>query len=224
MLAGLPTGDGEVPVPIALDIRLPPEAVSGREARARIEPLAGSVGADVLDDVSLLVSELVTNCVRHARFQEGEAIEVSVIVDDVLRVEVHDPGPGFEHRIRGPVHPLKPAGWGLLLVDRLTDRWGVDQTSGTNVWFEIGLGTVYADQSPGRRPDDESPDEERRLGMGDKMDEAKGRAKEAVGDLTDDEKLKREGQLDRAGATVKEKAGDAVDNAKDKVNDALNRD
>jgi uncharacterized protein YjbJ (UPF0337 family) len=59
--------------------------------------------------------------------------------------------------------------------------------------------------------------------MGDKMDEAKGRAKEALGDLTDDEKLKREGKLDQAGATVKKKTGDAVDSAKDKMNEALNK-
>jgi uncharacterized protein YjbJ (UPF0337 family) len=59
--------------------------------------------------------------------------------------------------------------------------------------------------------------------MGDKMDEAKGRTKEAVGDLTDDEKLKREGKLDQAGATVKKKTGDAVDSAKDKMNEALNK-
>jgi uncharacterized protein YjbJ (UPF0337 family) len=59
--------------------------------------------------------------------------------------------------------------------------------------------------------------------MGDKMDEAKGRTKEALGDLTDDEKLKREGKLDQAGATVKKKTGDAVDTAKDKMNEALNR-
>jgi uncharacterized protein YjbJ (UPF0337 family) len=59
--------------------------------------------------------------------------------------------------------------------------------------------------------------------MGDKMDEAKGRTKEALGDLTDDEKLKREGKLDQAGATVKKKTGDAVDSAKDKMNQALDR-
>jgi uncharacterized protein YjbJ (UPF0337 family) len=59
--------------------------------------------------------------------------------------------------------------------------------------------------------------------MGDKMDEAKGRTKEALGDLTDDEKLKREGKLDQAGATVKKKTGDAVDTAKDKMNEALDR-
>ncbi len=51
--------------------------------------------------------------------------------------------------------------------------------------------------------------------MGSKFDDAKGRAKEAAGDLTDDRDLKREGQADQAGAEVKEKAGEAVDKAKE---------
>ena len=51
-----------------------------------------------------------------------------------------------------------------------------------------------------------------------KMDEAKGRIKEAAGDLTDDDDLKREGKADQMGATVKEKAGEVVDKAKDIVN------
>jgi uncharacterized protein YjbJ (UPF0337 family) len=55
--------------------------------------------------------------------------------------------------------------------------------------------------------------------MGEKTDEAKGRAKEAVGDLTDDEKLKREGKMDRAGAAVKRKTGEAVDKTKELVDD-----
>lgn len=59
--------------------------------------------------------------------------------------------------------------------------------------------------------------------MGDKMDEAKGRTKEALGDLTEDEKLKREGKLDQAGATVKKKTEDAVDSVKDKMNEALDK-
>jgi uncharacterized protein YjbJ (UPF0337 family) len=53
--------------------------------------------------------------------------------------------------------------------------------------------------------------------MGDKIDEAKGRAKEAAGALTDDDDLKREGKLDQAGASVKDAVGDAVDAVKDKV-------
>ena len=53
--------------------------------------------------------------------------------------------------------------------------------------------------------------------MGSRMDDMKGRAKEAAGDLTDDDDLKREGKADQIGATVKEKA----ETAKDKVDDAV---
>jgi uncharacterized protein YjbJ (UPF0337 family) len=55
--------------------------------------------------------------------------------------------------------------------------------------------------------------------MSEKIDEAKGRAKEAVGDLTDDEELQREGQRDQAAGNVKEKIGDAADWAEKKVDD-----
>ena len=51
-----------------------------------------------------------------------------------------------------------------------------------------------------------------------KKDEAKGRIKEAAGDLMDDDDMKREGKADRMGATVKEKAGEVVDKAKDLLN------
>ena len=55
--------------------------------------------------------------------------------------------------------------------------------------------------------------------MGDgTTDDLKGRAKEAAGDLTDDDGLKREGKVDRATGTVKDKVGDAADKAKDVVN------
>lgn len=60
--------------------------------------------------------------------------------------------------------------------------------------------------------------------MGSNTDDLKGRAKEAVGDLTDNKDLKREGQADRAGGKAKEaiddlgeKAKDLVDDIKDKV-------
>ena len=61
--------------------------------------------------------------------------------------------------------------------------------------------------------------------MGDpKIDEAKGRVKEAAGDLTDDEDLKREGKMDRAGARVKDKAEKAVDRVKEKTNEMMEDD
>ncbi|HSD24875.1 MAG TPA: CsbD family protein [Solirubrobacterales bacterium] len=53
--------------------------------------------------------------------------------------------------------------------------------------------------------------------MGEHIDEAKGRTKEAAGDLTDDEKLKREGKVDRATSSVKDKVGDVADKVKDTV-------
>jgi uncharacterized protein YjbJ (UPF0337 family) len=53
--------------------------------------------------------------------------------------------------------------------------------------------------------------------MGNSAEDFKGRAKEAAGDLTDDDDLKREGKVDRAAAKVKDTAGDAVDKVKDAV-------
>jgi uncharacterized protein YjbJ (UPF0337 family) len=55
------------------------------------------------------------------------------------------------------------------------------------------------------------------LQMGDNVDEAKGRVKEAAGDLTQDKDLKREGKIDRATGDVKKKVGDASDKVKEKV-------
>ncbi len=60
--------------------------------------------------------------------------------------------------------------------------------------------------------------------MAEKMDELKGRAKEAAGSLTDDKDLKREGKADQAAASVKNAVGDAVDSVKDKVEDLTHRD
>ncbi len=55
--------------------------------------------------------------------------------------------------------------------------------------------------------------------MSNKTDEMKGRAKEAAGVLTDDEKLQREGKHDQTAGNVKQKVDDAADWAKEKVDD-----
>jgi uncharacterized protein YjbJ (UPF0337 family) len=60
-----------------------------------------------------------------------------------------------------------------------------------------------------------------------KMDKGKGRIKEAVGDLTDNDSLKNEGRADRVGGAAKEKVGDAADKVEetvDRVKDKLARD
>ena len=53
--------------------------------------------------------------------------------------------------------------------------------------------------------------------MGKNVDEAKGRTKQAAGDLTDDESLKNEGRVDRAVADVKDKVDDVADRIKDRI-------
>jgi uncharacterized protein YjbJ (UPF0337 family) len=56
-----------------------------------------------------------------------------------------------------------------------------------------------------------------------RADDLKGRAKEAVGDLTDDDDLKREGKTDRAAGKVKEKLSDAKNKLEDVVDDVRDR-
>ena len=119
---------------MTIDLELPSTPAAPSRARGALEQLAAGIPAARLGDVRLLVSELVTNAVRHA---EGEAVRlVAAHAGGVLRVEVHDPGHGFEVT-PPPANPMRASGWGLVLVGELSDRWGVDHEPGTRVWFEI---------------------------------------------------------------------------------------
>ena len=107
--------------------------------RARNE-LARLDGLDtpLLETVRLLVTELVTNSVRHAGAAAVELV-VAIAVERV-RVEISNPGRPFEPQIReAGVESESESGWGLFLVDRLSDAWGVVDESGyQRVWFELG--------------------------------------------------------------------------------------
>lgn len=110
---------------------------SAAVARHALDDLEGGVPPDQLGDVRLLVSELVTNAIRHAGLDDTDAIRLAVAVDrDTIRVEVHDPGRGFEVG-DAPTDPERASGWGLFLVETLADRWGVERQAGTHVWFEL---------------------------------------------------------------------------------------
>jgi serine/threonine-protein kinase RsbW len=112
-----------------------PEAAS--EARHALDEFEEEITAHRMRDVRLLVSELVTNAVRHANLAEGDVIGLVVeLADHALRVEVHDPGGGFVPSAPSP-DPVRPSGWGLYLVAELADRWGVDSEDRTLVWFEL---------------------------------------------------------------------------------------
>ena len=90
-------------------------------------------------DATLLLSELVTNAVRHADLDADDTIVWRADQDRRLRIEVCDPGEGFHLRGRDRVEG-DPGGWGLYLVDHLADRWGIErQRRHTCVWFEMPL-------------------------------------------------------------------------------------
>jgi anti-sigma regulatory factor (Ser/Thr protein kinase) len=110
------------------------------EARTSLTPLADSLPTKVYLDLSLLVSELVTNSVRHARVRPHDLIRLRVETSDrVIRLEVSDPGEGFSADLPKPA-ARGPGGWGLFLTERLADRWGVDREGGwTTVWLEVDL-------------------------------------------------------------------------------------
>jgi anti-sigma regulatory factor (Ser/Thr protein kinase) len=117
------------------ELAVTPEAAA--VARHALDDLADAVPGTKLRDVRLLVSELVTNAVRHANLSPGDHIRlVFEVADHALRVEVHDPGGGFVPTAPAP-DPARPSGWGLYLVAELSDRWGVDSDDTTLVWFEL---------------------------------------------------------------------------------------
>jgi anti-sigma regulatory factor (Ser/Thr protein kinase) len=121
-----------------MDVELESSPDAAAAARLALDGLAGRVTAGRLRDLRLLVSELVTNAVRHAGLRRGDRIRLVVDVGDrLVRVEVHDPGHGFAPRPPAP-DAARASGWGLYLVDELADRWGVDGADrGSCVWFEL---------------------------------------------------------------------------------------
>jgi two-component sensor histidine kinase len=108
-----------------------------RAARRHLEDVLLGHG-EVVSIAQLLVTELVTNSVRHGGRRDGDHVEVRVsLEEDRLRVEVRDEGGGV-----GPLEPLSSSegGFGLLFVNSLADRWGSERRpNGTTVWFELEL-------------------------------------------------------------------------------------
>jgi anti-sigma regulatory factor (Ser/Thr protein kinase) len=120
--------------------KLEPGAHAPAEARQELQArLPGILAPELIDDVLLLTTELVTNSVRHSPAATDGTVDVGVrLAQDRIRVEVSDPGRGFSHV---PQHPgtLSEGGRGLFLVEALSDRWGTDGGERTTVWFELGV-------------------------------------------------------------------------------------
>lgn len=106
-------------------------------ARTRLQNHVTWLADDVQKQLLLLTSELVTNAVRHGGSAETDRIGMAVwATEDGVGVEVTDAGAGFTPS--GRVDPVdEPGGWGLVLVESMSDRWGVVRDQRTHVWFEL---------------------------------------------------------------------------------------
>jgi anti-sigma regulatory factor (Ser/Thr protein kinase) len=122
-----------------LNLKLAPVAEAISVARRSLDDLEGAVPPETLEDVRLMVSELVTNSVRHAGLGDDDEIELRVrVTREMVYAEVCDPGPGPKAPPRAP-RPHQYSGWGLYIVEQLADRWGVERKALACVWFEVDL-------------------------------------------------------------------------------------
>ena len=129
--------------PNGLRMRLGSGPDAAAEARRALAELRADLDPPLMETLRLLVTELVTNSVRHT---ECDSVTLRVAIGKgAVITEVVDDGPNFDAEgllaeeqkldARNPDH-----GWGLFLVQRLAREWGVKEDNGGSkrVWFELG--------------------------------------------------------------------------------------
>ena len=103
--------------------------------------MAGRVDPEVQNELTVVLSELASNAVRHAR----TPFEVVVTTNGHVRIEVED----GSTEAPVPKAPSGEGGWGLVLVDRVCDRWGVDISDERKcVWCERDMPIVEPPAAP----------------------------------------------------------------------------
>src|SRR4051794_18947044 len=121
-----------------LVVSLPLDTRGPAAARSVVDGLQGRIPPAVLQDARLVVSELVTNSVRHSAASVGVAMLSVHLTATMLRLEVRDPGCG---RAIAPGTTDLERGWGLGLdlVRAVSERWGLEQIAvrGTRVWAQL---------------------------------------------------------------------------------------
>jgi two-component sensor histidine kinase len=128
--------------PCAWTFYLPASSDAARDAREYVASVSHLFSSQVANNLALVVTELVTNSVRHAGIGAGEVIELKVLSGSrMLRGEIADGGRGLDLPDSGGCVAGCEGGFGLRIVDELTDRWGF---SGSRVWFEIDERSVLS--------------------------------------------------------------------------------
>src|SRR5688572_13354383 len=118
------------------------DATPAAPARARgaVTRWGEEVGLDdaLLLDLRLLVTELVTNAVRHAHLAPPDEIELGAeYAGERVRVRVRDAGAGFDDYLPIPSR-ADISGRGLCLVHQVASAWGIEPGPPFGIWFELG--------------------------------------------------------------------------------------
>jgi anti-sigma regulatory factor (Ser/Thr protein kinase) len=121
-----------------LRLDLPPNSAAPSIARNFVVDRGSGLPDDVVNDAELLVSELVSNAVLHG----SPAITLCVDLDPpCIGVAVRDEGDVVPSTAVEPPPPNRSSGRGLMIVDRVSQTWGVTPTDpppGKTVWFALG--------------------------------------------------------------------------------------
>jgi anti-sigma regulatory factor (Ser/Thr protein kinase) len=149
------TSPASAEMPTEISLPLPRQAAAAKVARRAIrDRLAHRLGAERTHDLSLLVTELVTNAVVHGQ----GSITLKIRVDDGnVYGEVIDEGGGFEHELRERGAD-EVGGRGLAIVDALSSRWGIHEGT-THVWFELAGPEAQTEQTEPQLGDAQRPNE-----------------------------------------------------------------
>jgi anti-sigma regulatory factor (Ser/Thr protein kinase) len=128
-----------------LELRIPATAPAISGAREAFDDLG--LPEPALEEARLLVSELVTNSIRHSGLRRHEQVRVRADWSGSrLHVDVFDrpASSSVVGHIAGTIRPPpdEGSGWGLFLVDRLADRWG---SAPGRYWFELDVGSQRTD-------------------------------------------------------------------------------
>jgi anti-sigma regulatory factor (Ser/Thr protein kinase) len=127
--------------PQGLRMRLGSGPEAAADARRAIAELRADLDPPLMETLRLLVTELVTNSVRHT---ECDSLTLRIAIGKAtVLTEVTDEGPGFDPEAaleaEQPEVHAPGTGWGLFLVQRLARNWGVKEDGGSKrVWFELG--------------------------------------------------------------------------------------
>jgi anti-sigma regulatory factor (Ser/Thr protein kinase) len=126
-----------------------PSSVAVARRRLVADLVSAGIYESVVGDAALVVSELLSNAIRHAAPLPGSTVRVAwTLNDDALRVAVSDAGAGSLPRV-AQASPAAPGGRGLGIVETLSDRWGVlrDEDE-TTVWAVLAAAPVAEPSMP----------------------------------------------------------------------------